>query len=86
MTKQVNIELPEEFAREIKADAALFGVTLNDYGRVALELFKAKNKLARASNLEGAKRKIVGRPVAPKKNFPLSSGVKPSKESSQDPK
>ena len=64
MTKQVNVELPENLARRIKADAASLGVTLNDYGKTAFELFLQKPVANRRVNLDGAKKKTVGRKVS----------------------
>ena len=61
MKKQFNIELPEQFARRIKADAALLGVPLNEYGRIAFQQFISKSAACRRANLDGAKRKTVGR-------------------------
>ena len=66
MTKQVNVILPENLARRIKSDAAALGVTLNDYGKIAFELFLQKPIANRRTNLDGAKRKIVGRRVSVK--------------------
>lgn len=62
-TKQLNVELPEVFARRIKADAAAMGVTLNDYSRIAFELFLSKPVANRRVNLENEKRKTVGRKI-----------------------
>lgn len=60
-TKQVNVELPEPLSRRIKADAALLGISLSEYSRVALELFLAKPVANRRVNCSDAKRKISGR-------------------------
>lgn len=64
MTKQVNVIVPESLARRIKSDAALIGVTLNDYGRIAFEQFLSKGIANRRVNLDGAKRKTVGRKIS----------------------
>lgn len=65
MTKQINFEIPEPLARKVKANAAIEGVSMNDWGRIAFEQFLGKPAAARRVNLEGAKKKIVGRKIKP---------------------
>ena len=63
MFKQLNVALPENLARKIKADAAALGIPLNEYGRMAFEQFIGKSVASRRVDAETAKHKTVGRKV-----------------------
>ena len=62
-TVQINVELPEAFARRMKMDAALLGVTQISYTVAALRLLRSLPIGRRRVLFARQPRKVTGRPV-----------------------